>query len=145
MALTHSTLFTPFHTKDIAVDSKGKIFVVDLKACTVCYFKPTGRFLGHFGARGAADNQFTGPTGIAIDSTDRVYVVDSPVHSVKAFDNDGEFLFKFGVNGYEPGCLHLPTRLVFDPHDLLLISDTGNNRVQVSRSFALQKSIFRVT
>ncbi|VDK34420.1 unnamed protein product [Taenia asiatica] len=116
---------------DIAVDSKGKIFVADLKACTVCYFKPTGRFLGHFGARGAADNQFAGPTGIAIDSTNRVYVVDSPVHSVKVFDNDGEFLFKFGVNGYEPGCLHLPTRLVFDPHDLLLISDTGNNRVQV--------------
>ncbi|KAL5113027.1 Tripartite motif-containing protein 3 [Taenia crassiceps] len=116
---------------DIAVDSKGKIFVVDLKACTVCYFKPTGRFLGHFGARGAADNQFTGPTGIAIDSTDRVFVVDSPVHSVKVFENDGEFLFKFGVNGPEPGCLHLPTRLAFDPHDLLLIIDTGNNRVQV--------------
>nr|CDS22806.1 tripartite motif containing protein 3 [Echinococcus granulosus] len=116
---------------DVAVDSRGKIFVVDLKACTVCYFKPTGRFLGHFGARGAADNQFTGPTGIAIDSTDQVYVVDSPVHSIKVFDNDGEFLFKFGVNGYEPGCLHLPSRLVFYPHDLLLISDTGNNRVQV--------------
>ncbi|VDD82722.1 unnamed protein product [Mesocestoides corti] len=116
---------------DVAVDSKGKIFVVDLKACTVCYFKPTGRFLGQFGARGAADNQFLTPTGIAIDSTDRIYVVDSSVHAVKVFENDGEFLFKFGVNGCEAGCLHLPTRLAFDANDLLFISDTGNNRVQV--------------
>ena len=113
------------------MDSRGKIFVVDLRACVVCYFKPTGRFLGHFGARGAADNQFITPTGIAIDSTDRVYVVDSQAHAVKVFDNEGEFLFKFGVNGCEPGCLHLPTRLAFDANDLLYISDTGNNRVQI--------------
>lgn len=113
------------------MDSRGKIFVVDLRACVVCYFKPTGRFLGHFGARGAADNQFAAPTGIAIDSTDRVYVVDSQAHAVKVFDNDGQFLFKFGVNGCEPGCLHLPTSLAFDSNDRLFISDTGNNRVQV--------------
>ncbi|VDL61295.1 unnamed protein product [Hymenolepis diminuta] len=116
---------------DVAVDSKGKIFVVDIKACTICYFKPTGRFLGHFGARGAADNQFTTPTGITIDSGDRIYVVDSHVHSIKVFDNDGEYLFKFGVNGNEPGCLHLPTRVAFDGTNLLFVSDTGNNRIQV--------------
>ncbi|KAM7541019.1 hypothetical protein Aperf_G00000042918 [Anoplocephala perfoliata] len=116
---------------DVAVDNKGKIFVVDMKACTICYFKPTGRFLGHFGARGAADNQFITPTGITIDSADRIYVVDSQVHAIKVFDNDGTFLFKFGVNGNEPGCLHLPTRLAFGGTNLLFISDTGNDRIQV--------------
>nr|CDS28333.1 tripartite motif containing protein 3 [Hymenolepis microstoma] len=116
---------------DVAVDSKGKIFVVDMKACTICYFKPTGRFLGHFGSRGAADNQFTAPTGITVDSADRIYVVDSQAHSIKVFDKDGEYLFKFGVNGNEPGCLHLPTRVAFDGTNLLFVSDTGNNRIQV--------------
>lgn len=112
-----------------------------MKACTICYFKPTGRFLGHFGARGAADNQFTTPTGITIDSSDRIYVVDSHVHAIKVFGNDGEFLFKFGVNGSEPGCLHLPTRVTFGDTNLLFISDTGNNRIQVSSFRSLIHSI----
>lgn len=63
---------------------------------------------------------------------DRIYVVDSNVHSIKVFDNDGEYLFKFGVNGNEPGCLHLPTRVAFDGTNMLFVSDTGNNRIQVS-------------
>ncbi|VDK69058.1 unnamed protein product [Dibothriocephalus latus] len=119
------------HQPAVSVDSKGRIFVVDTKACSVCYFKPTGRYLGQFGSRGTNDNQFTGPVGIAVDSTDRIYVTDTPVHCIKVFENGGEFLFRFGSNGPEWGCFHSPTYLCFDSNDLLYVSDSGNCRIQV--------------
>nr|VZH98152.1 unnamed protein product [Spirometra erinaceieuropaei] len=115
----------------VSVDSKGRIYVADTKACTVCYFKPTGRYLGQFGSRGTGDNQFSGPVGIAIDSADRIYVTDTPAHCIKVFENGGEFLYKFGSNGLEPGCFHLPIYLCFDSNDLLYVSDSGNSRIQV--------------
>ncbi|CAH8555991.1 unnamed protein product [Schistosoma intercalatum] len=117
--------------KGMVVDSRGRIVVVDQKSCMICIFKPTGKFINRFGARGLADNHFGNPIFIAVNSRDEIFVSDHVHHCIKVFDVNGVFLFKFGVNGIDPGMLHAPTGIGFDRFDHIYISDWGNNRVQV--------------
>ncbi|CAH8555677.1 unnamed protein product [Heterobilharzia americana] len=117
--------------KGMVVDSRGRIVVVDQKSCMICIFKPTGKFINRFGARGLADNHFGNPMFIAVNSQDEIFVSDHAHHSIKVFDINGLFLYKFGVNGIDPGMIHAPTGIGFDRFDYLYVSDWGNNRIQV--------------
>lgn len=59
----------------IAVDSKGRIILVDMLRHEIKVFANDGRFLGRFGGKGDQPGQTTFPADVAVDAQDRVYVV----------------------------------------------------------------------
>ena len=82
---------------------------------------------------GNADGQFRYARGLVFDiHRGLLLVVDSNNHRVQVFscDDGCSFVYKLGEGGLEPGQLRRPDGIAID-HDHILISDTGNDRVQL--------------
>jgi tripartite motif-containing protein 71 len=61
---------------DVAIDSKGNIYVVDSGNNRVVIFDSDGQEIGSFGSEGDGDGQLSGPVGIGIAPDDSVYIAD---------------------------------------------------------------------
>ena len=62
---------------DIAIDTKGMVYVTDPSKGHVLKFTPEGKHLATIGSKGEKPHQFAWPVGICIDSNDIMYVTDS--------------------------------------------------------------------
>jgi tripartite motif-containing protein 71 len=69
----------------MAVDSAGRVFLVEMWNCRVEVFDSSGAFLGRWGSCGFGDGQFDGPGGIAVDAAGKVYVADYSNNRVQVF------------------------------------------------------------
>lgn len=116
---------------NIALDSKGNLFVVDTQNGRVQKFDPEGRFILRFGEFGDLPGMFSRPRGIAIDSEDHVYVVDGAFNVVQIFDTEGQILLPFGSYGSGRGNMILPAGIAIDDEDFIYVVDSINGRVVV--------------
>ena len=92
---------TPSHTfsgrnvgklVNIAIDTKGMVYVTDCIKGHVLKFTPEGKHLATIGSMGEKPHQFALPLGICIDSNDILYVTDISKHKLTMFTTEGEFL-----------------------------------------------------
>lgn len=117
----------------VTIDSKGNLYVADVKEKYVNMYNPVGHFVRTFGSK----ELFSKPADIAVSkSGDRIYVVDlggidSDKHRVTVFDPEGKVLFTFGKHGNAHGDLHLASHIEIGPDDNVYVLDAGNFRVQV--------------
>ena len=77
---------------DIAIDTKGMVYVTDPRKSNVLKFTPEGEHLATIGSKGEKPHQFAWPVGICIDSNDIMYVTDNRKHKLKMFTTEGEYL-----------------------------------------------------
>ena len=77
---------------DIAIDTKGILYVTDTKKAAVLKFTPEGEHLATIGSKGEQPHQFLCPLGITIDKNDIMYVADPKKHQVMMFTTEGEFI-----------------------------------------------------
>jgi len=82
---------------DIAVDSKGNIYVSDSLIHRIQKFDSSGKFITMWGAKGDNEDQFTGPEGIAIEAKGNIFVKDCLF--IKKFDSEGNFISKWYLSG----------------------------------------------
>lgn len=115
----------------IAVDGKGKLYVVDTMNGRVQIFDSEGRFLRAFGQFGDVPGMFARPKGIAVDSEGHIYVVDAAFNNVQIFDQEGRILLSFASYGADRGQMVLPAGMAADGEDYLYVVDSWNRRVHV--------------
>lgn len=107
-----SKLFGP---TNIAVDSKGRIYVCDTQGFVVKVFDAEGNYLRNTGELGVTPGQFALPKGIAVDRESRLYVVDAAAPVIQLFDAEGKLLMFFGQpNTSGPGGLYLPAGIAIN-------------------------------
>ena len=70
---------------DIAVDTKGMVYVTDPGKGHVLKFTPEGKHLATIGSSGEKLHQLALPLGICIDSNDILYVADNSKQKVMMF------------------------------------------------------------
>jgi len=124
--------------KNLALDSRGNIYVVDSGNHRIVKFDPKGTFVTQWGNNGSGPGQFKDdPWGIAVDAQGNVYVADTWNHRIQKFDGSGTFVTQWGsfaetggaAQGKE-GQFWGPRAIAFDADGNLYVTDTGNKRVQ---------------
>ncbi|XP_019849583.1 PREDICTED: E3 ubiquitin-protein ligase TRIM71-like [Amphimedon queenslandica] len=109
--------------RGVAIDSTGRVFVVDANNDRVCVFSHDGKYLS------SIEGELDRPSAIAIDSHDFVYVTEMVNGRVFVYDKDGSFVHKFGRCGSKEGEYSGPQGIAVDNNGDIIISDTYNNRL----------------
>jgi DNA-binding beta-propeller fold protein YncE len=118
---------------DIAVDSKGDVYVVDGNNNRIVKLNSQGELLKTWGRRGSGEGEFSflyGAGGIAVDPQDNVYVADSGNARIQKFDSSGAFLLEWGERGRGDGQFYSVFSLDVDRSGSVYLMDVGNYRVQ---------------
>ena len=79
------------------------------------------------GSYGSGDGQFNGPCSISIIG-EVMYIAD---FHIQKLTTGGKFLHKFGKEGSGQELFGNPCDVVVDSKNRVIVSDGGNNRVQV--------------
>lgn len=82
---------------DIAVDSKGSVYVSNQTTNVIKKFDSDGQFVTQWGANGKGDGQFRLPLGVGVDWQDNVYVTDFNNRRIEKFDSSGTFLLQWAT------------------------------------------------
>jgi DNA-binding beta-propeller fold protein YncE len=118
---------------DIAVDSKGDVYVVDGNNNRIVKLNSQGELVKSWGRRGGEEGEFFflyGAGGIAVDADDNVYVADSGNARIQKFDASGAFMLQWGERGRGDGQFYSVFSLDVDRSGNVYLMDPGNYRVQ---------------
>jgi peptidylglycine monooxygenase len=112
------------HISQLAVDSLGRVHVLQRSDPPVLVFDPDGRLAFTYGAGRILDGH-----GISIDRGDRVFVVDRDAHEIVVFDRDGRELFALGARGRPAfgAPFNHPTDVAVAPDGEIYVSDGYGN------------------
>jgi DNA-binding beta-propeller fold protein YncE len=126
-------VFTP---TNIALDSKGRLYVSDSGAFRVQVYDSDGKFVHSVGEMGDGLGQFARVKGIAVDREDRLYAVDAMSQVVQIFDDQGKLLTWFGEPGNDSKVQNLPAKVLVD------YDDVGCFQSFVAPHFQLEHLVF---
>jgi DNA-binding beta-propeller fold protein YncE len=129
--------------RGIAVDSSGRVYVVDFGNSRIQIFKANGVFIKAWGTEGSGNGQFSRPSRIAVDSSGHVYVSDTGNHRIQFFQLSNPcpagttqitsgvcFVKKWGSPGQGTGQFDTPVGVAIDSSGNVYVVEVGNNRVQ---------------
>ncbi|HEX5762133.1 MAG TPA: DUF6531 domain-containing protein [Solirubrobacterales bacterium] len=117
-------------TRDVAVDTAGNVWVIDLYGERVQQFSPDGQLIRQVGGPGWGNGQFSYPSGIAAAPDGTVWVADAGNSRIQQFDAQGQFVRAVGAEGSGAGQFYYPEGIAVGPDGKVWVADTGNNRVQ---------------
>lgn len=108
----------PFnHPADVAVSSKGDVYVADgYGNSRIHKFSPDGTLVLSWGAPGRGPGQFRVPHGVWVDSGDRVHVADRENGRVQVFTSEGEFVTEWPD-------FYRPTDVYVDSNGTVYVTD----------------------
>ena len=89
--------------RGLAVDSRGRIHVLEAQEQQVRTFGADGTFLRAVGANGDGPGEFRGANGIAVDQRDQLWVYDPRARRVTVFDSSGSISRTFAVQSTTRG------------------------------------------
>jgi tripartite motif-containing protein 71 len=116
---------------DIAVDSKGNIYVTD-RSTGVSKFNHDRQFLTRLEDCGDA-KRITSATGIAVDVQDNLYVFDLSNSRVCKFDPSGKYLDQWDGSDSADGAFTLGGGVAVDQQGNVYVSEPFANRIRKYR------------
>lgn len=119
---------------DVAVDSAGRVYVVDAVTATVFAaekganaFKPLSASL---------KDLISFPTYVAPDNRGKLYLVDQHGNAIVKLGVDGTFQGRELATGWADGAVYYPSQVCLTAKGDLIVADRNNDRVQI---FALPR------
>ena len=118
----------------IAIDSDGKLYVLDSNNNRVQFFDSEGIALGFWSVSEFPEkSRFPWhPSELGIDnSKEFLYMVDGIHNNIQVLDKQGTLIEKLGRGGFYSGHFNNPGKISFDKQNFLYVADTGNDRIQI--------------
>lgn len=122
---------------DIAINSKGQVYISDNRKKAVFVFSTTGKFIKQFFPNNDTAFEWS-PMGLAFDARDNLYVTDLyNEHRVLAFSPSGKMKLNIGTSasvnkkGEYPGKFFFPNEVFVDRDRKIYVADSNNRRIQV--------------
>ena len=123
------TLEKPF---GIAVNSKGKIAVVDSEKHFILITDIKGNSARKVGCYGNNVGQLNRPTDVTYLNADNILVADQLNHRIQQFDvQKRNYVKSFGKKGKGDGEFENPVSVCVDKEGRVIVADFYNNRIQV--------------
>jgi RHS repeat-associated protein len=114
--------------REVAVDSKGNIWVADSADNQVEEFTETGTVVRTI--TGTGTGALKEPKGVAVDNKGDVWVADTANNRLEEFSEAGKLERTVGSSGTEGGKFNTPRGITIDAEGNLWVVDYGNNRVE---------------
>lgn len=111
-------------------DENGNIYVADMYNGKISIFNSKGEFQSYFKEKNDKEKVITAPAGLRINDN-KLYLTDVTKNMVFVFDLDGNKLAEIGGAGTENGQFIAPNSVAVDEDQNILVSDSGNNRIQI--------------
>lgn len=119
-----------YYPVSVAVDRKKNVYVAELYNQRISIFTENGEFQSSIRVTGQG-GAIVIPTAMAIDRKGFLYVVDKVDNTVKKLNKKGELILSFGKLGSAEGEFQYPLGIEVSNEGQIVVSDTGNNRIQV--------------
>jgi hypothetical protein len=130
----------------VHTDTTGLVYNTEAGNVRVQWFAPKDKQMVSVSAFGTAEPAtFNNPEGLTLDeSTRQIYVSNNSDTDggVRIYDGRGFYLGQVAGPGSGPGQLKSPRGLAIDPLGRLIVTDSGNNRVDVFSAWDGTKSNF---
>lgn len=94
---------------DVAADSAGRVYVLDMGRCRLQIYDAGGELVGAIGECGDRPGHFARARSVAVGPDGIIYVSDVATQIVQMFSAEGELLMYFGGPSSDPGGMTLPT------------------------------------
>jgi sugar lactone lactonase YvrE len=114
---------------DVAMDSTGRIFLLDAPTATVYSAEPAATAFQPLGK--SLKDEISFPTYILPDNRGRLLLTDQNGHAVVILGVDGSFLGRELAMGASEGALMYPSQLCTTSEGDVMVADRANNRVQI--------------
>jgi DNA-binding beta-propeller fold protein YncE len=131
---------------DIALDSRGNIFLVDGVNSRIVAVDENGRWRFEFGKEGKGKGQFMMPLGIDVAESGKIFVADTGNHRIQVFNRDGTFDYMFTVKSGPDEAPSNPVDVAVSKlNNYLYVSDNDNHNIKVYKqngTFDFQWGVF---
>jgi hypothetical protein len=114
---------------DLAVDSQGKVFLLDSVDAMVYSAAKDSREFSPLTK--TLEEYVNFPTCIAVDNRGTIYLADQNGSGVVVIGQDGSFLGRAVVFGWKDGFLRYPAQLCVNGKGEFYVADRENSRVQI--------------
>lgn len=121
------------YPKDIAVDAKGTVYVLDAEYSRIAAFSSNGKPKGSMG-RGGVKDILKSPIAIDMDDKGLVYVLDEKRKTVTLFNSMGFSVSEFGKRGKLDNELHSPMDIATNGEAVLVLDDNKHRVKAFQRS-----------
>jgi uncharacterized protein (TIGR03663 family) len=129
-----SSSFGLWGPRGIAVDSEGRVLVVDTGNKRIAIYDADGKFLSQFGGAGTDPGQFDEPVGIALDALGNLYVADTWNQRIQVFAPNADksvytASLQWNVSGWSSQSLENKPYITVDQNGHLFATDPDAFRV----------------
>ncbi|UCB55656.1 MAG: hypothetical protein JSW45_03765 [Thiotrichales bacterium] len=121
--------------RDIAVDPRGWLYVVDGGNFRVQVFDSDGEFVRQVGQLGRQYGHFARPKGVALDGDGNIYVSDAAHGNFQIFDGEGQLLLFVGNRSetFERAAYMLPAGIDIDEDGRVYMIDQYFRKLDIFR------------
>ncbi len=109
----------------IAVDSKGYLYILDIKNNVIHKFDHSGKQIISFGKYGSGKGEIDNASEMVIDREDNIIIADKGNNRIIKFNTSGTEILTFGVKGQSDGQFIEPVFVITNLNNDIIVKDSA--------------------